>query len=112
MIIFGRLRDPRHFEIKKILAHLRITPTPLVVDVDQRRDHEVFIPVLARLLGTPELPQVLLQGEKLMSHTDILAADDDDTLIGTLQDAGLTVSRKRKIKGAKEWERLEVSAIS
>ena len=38
----------------------------------QRRDHRVFIPLLERLLGTAELPQLVIKGNVLGSYHEIL----------------------------------------
>lgn len=107
------MRDPWHREVQKILAEFKITPAPLVVDVDQRRDHLLFLPVLARLLKTEELPQMLLLGESLGSYHDIIALKESGRLRETLESSGHVSIRdaKKKKKGVKERERLENERI-
>lgn len=110
LVLFGKMRDPWYREVQKTLAAYKITPAPLVVDVDQRRDQSVFIPLLARLLDTEELPQLLLKGTSLGSYHDILALQDKGELAATLEAGGLVVrDQKKKKKGVKERERIEVS---
>jgi len=103
------MRDPFHREIQKVLAEYKITPSPLIVDVDQRRDHLLFIPLLARLFGDSELPQLALAGESLGTYHDVLAMRDSGKLRTTLEASGLVSIRdiKKKKKGAKERERLD-----
>lgn len=109
VVLFGKMRDPWHREIQKVLAEYKITPSPLVVDVDQRRDHLLITPLLARLFGTDELPQLVLAGSSLGSYHDILELRDAGKLRSTLEASGLVSIRdiKKKKKGAKERERLD-----
>jgi len=110
LVLFGKMRDPYYREIKKVLAEYKITPAPLVIDVDQRRDHRFFIPLLARLLGTEELPQLVLKGESLGSFYDVMGLQERGQLTTTLEESGLAIQvQKKKKKGVKERERIEVS---
>nr|XP_031862726.1 uncharacterized protein CI109_001738 [Kwoniella shandongensis]KAA5529798.1 hypothetical protein CI109_001738 [Kwoniella shandongensis] len=113
LILFGRMRDPWHREIKRMLAEYKIMPTPLIIDVDQRKDHSIFIPVLSRLLDTTDLPQLVLQGEPLGSYHDILDLREKGILQSTLEASGaMSVSQiKKKKKGGKEKERIENERI-
>ena len=113
VILFGKMRDPWYREIKAMLGDYKIIPAPLIVDVDQRRDHATFIPLLARLLGTAELPQLLLQGKSLGSYHQILALRDDGTFSHTLELSGAVSVRDalKKKKGSKEKERIENERI-
>ncbi len=108
LVLFGKMRDPWHREMKKMLAEYKIVPAPLVIDVDQRRDHEVFIPLLARLLGGTELPQLLLRGKKLGSYLELLDIKEKGEFGAVLEDSGFVVRDAKKKKGVKERERLEV----
>lgn len=109
VVVMGKMRDPWLREVKKMLAEYKITPAPLMIDVDQRRDQSTFIPLMARLLGTPELPQLLLQGKSLGSYHDVLALRDAGTFRSTLEASGAVSVRdaKKKKKGVKERERIE-----
>jgi hypothetical protein len=96
-----------------MLAEYRITPAPLIVDVDQRRDTSIFLPILARLLGTSALPQLLLQGKSLGSYHEVLEMRDSGSLGATLEASGAVSVRdaKKKKKGVKERERIENERI-
>jgi len=113
VVLMGKMRDPWLREVKKMLAEFKITPPPLVIDVDQRRDHATFIPLIARLIGTTELPQLLLQGKSLGSYHDVLALRDAGTARSTIEASGVVSMRdaKKKKKGAKERERIENERI-
>jgi hypothetical protein len=109
IVLFGKMRDPWHREIQKVLAEFKITPSPLIVDIDQRRDHLLFIPLLARIFGSDELPQLTLAGESLGSYHDVLELRDSGKLRTALEASGHVSIRdiKKKKKGAKERERLD-----
>ena len=110
IVLFGQMRDPWHREVRAILAEYKITPAPLLVDVDQRRDHTVFSAILARLFGTDELPLLVLNGVSIGSYHKVLELR---TLKARLE-ANNSVSvrnAKKKKKGVKERERLENERI-
>ncbi|OCF41296.1 hypothetical protein I317_04867 [Kwoniella heveanensis CBS 569] len=113
IVLVGKMRDPWHREIKRMLADYRIVPAPLIIDVDQRRDHSTIIPLLARLIGTTELPQLLLQGKSIGSYHDILDLRDQGLLRETIEESGAVSMRqlKKKKKGLKEKERIENERI-
>lgn len=102
------MRDPHHREIKRLLSEVKITPAPLIVEVDQRKDRNVFIPTVARLLGD-ELPVITLQGKRLGGYKEIMAMHEAGTLNDRLQKGGAVLVReiKKKMKGIKEQERIE-----
>ncbi|ADV19495.1 Hypothetical Protein CGB_A2760C [Cryptococcus gattii WM276] len=108
LVLYGRMRDPHYREIKRLLSEVKITPAPLVIEVDQRKDHKVFIPTVARLLGD-ELPVITLQGKKLGGYKEIMAMHEAGTLKDRLQKDGAVLVRelKKKKKGVKEQERIE-----
>ncbi|WVQ86239.1 hypothetical protein IAT38_008407 [Cryptococcus sp. DSM 104549] len=111
VVLFGRMRDPYHREIKKILASLNMAPAPLVIDVDQREDSHVFIPVLERLLGSSKLPQLLLQGEVVGDYHEVMDMVAAGKLKDKLVGSGAVTARDQKAKvkkrGLKERERQE-----
>ncbi|OXG31552.1 glutathione transferase [Cryptococcus neoformans Ze90-1] len=108
LVLFGRMRDPHYREIKRLLSEVKITPAPLIVEVDQRKDRNVFIPTVARLLGD-ELPVITLQGKRLGGYKEIMAMHEAGTLNDRLQKGGAVLVReiKKKMKGIKEQERIE-----
>lgn len=46
---------------KSLLASYQLSPTPFVVELDQRSDGPVIQEILARLTGRRTVPNVLLQ---------------------------------------------------
>ncbi|WVW83025.1 hypothetical protein I302_105041 [Kwoniella bestiolae CBS 10118] len=116
LVLIGKMRDPYHREIKRILSEYRISPAPLIIDVDQRRDHQIFIPLLSRLLSTSEedLPQLVLKGNSLGSYHDILSLRDRGELKEIFENSGsiqIRENQKKKRKGLKEKERIENERI-
>ena len=109
IVLFGRMRDPWHREVQKMLAEYRITPAPLIIDVDQRRDQSVIVPLLARIFGTDELPQLVIKGQVIGSYHEMLDAHDGGKLVKTLEEiGGVSVqSIRKRVKGVKERERVE-----
>lgn len=98
LVLFGRMRDPWHHEVVSVLDQWKITPSPLIVEVDQRRDAATFEPVLERLFGTDELPQLVLAGQTIGGAQEVLGMETDD-LKDKLEKSGLmTVAEKKKKK--------------
>jgi hypothetical protein len=71
IILIGKMRDPWHREIKKILASYKINPPPMIIEVDQRSDVKHLVPLLARLLDSDELPQVIIGGKTIGSYKQV-----------------------------------------
>ncbi len=71
IVLVGKMRDPWHREIKKLLASYKISPPPMIIEVDQRSDVEHLVPLLARLLDSDELPHVLVGGKTIGSYTQV-----------------------------------------
>ncbi|WWD10087.1 hypothetical protein V865_008220 [Kwoniella europaea PYCC6329] len=118
LVLIGKMRDPYHREIKRILSEYKISPSPLMIDVDQRRDHQVIIPLFTRLLGIEsekDLPQLVLQGKTLGSYHAILDLRDKGELKEVIEKSGSIqireVGGKKKRKGLKEKERIENERI-
>jgi hypothetical protein len=113
VVLLGRMRDPWHREVKKLLAEYKITPAPLIIDVDQRRDASIFLPIIARLLDSSELPQLLLSGERLGSYHEVLELRESGKLVSTLEASGMVSVKdaKKKKKGVRERERMENERI-
>ncbi|KAL1406883.1 hypothetical protein Q8F55_006292 [Vanrija albida] len=115
IVVFGRLRDPFHRELRRILNSYKIVPAPLFVDVDQRRDAANFVPTLERLLGSSDFPQLVVKGKTLASFQKLVGLHDDDELAAALEKAGgsgVSVRRgKTNKKGRKELERQELERV-
>ncbi|KAI9638087.1 uncharacterized protein MKK02DRAFT_31589 [Dioszegia hungarica] len=112
LILFGKMRDPWHREVKKMLAEYKIVPAPLIIELDQRRDNEMLSPLLARLLGTKELPLLTLFGKSLGSYHDVLDLREKGELKAVLEEGGMSVkAAKKNKKTKKEREREENERI-
>lgn len=110
VILFGRMRDPHHREIMKMLSQYKIDPPPLIVEVDQRADAETLIPLLARLLGSSQLPQLVLGGNAAGSYKEAQQAVEDKTFKQLIARSGADITEKKlkkKPKYAKMAERAE-----
>ncbi|ODN98493.1 hypothetical protein L198_03738 [Cryptococcus wingfieldii CBS 7118] len=109
LVLFGKMRDPRYRELKSLLSQVKISPPPLVIEVDQRRDQTVFIPTIARLLGTDDLPQITLQGKPLGSYEELVEMHTAGTLFSHFEATGAVEVKelKKKSRGERERERLE-----
>lgn len=106
------MRDPWHREVKKMLAEYKIVPAPLIIELDQRRDNEMLSPLLARLLGTKELPLLTLFGKSLGSYHDVLDLREKGELKAVLEEGGMSVkAAKKNKKTKKEREREENERI-
>jgi hypothetical protein len=101
LVLMGRMRDPWNIEVVRMLDEYKISPKPLIIDVDQRRDHILFIPVVARLLETDELPQLLLQGQRLGSAQELVGMDEAELKAKLTSTHALTMRRlsKKEKKG-------------
>ncbi|TYJ55378.1 hypothetical protein B9479_003881 [Cryptococcus floricola] len=109
LVLFGKMRDPRYRKLKNLLSQVKISPPPLVIEVDQRRDQTVFIPTIARLLGTDDLPQITLQGKPFGSYEELVEMHTAGTLFSQIEATGAVEVKqlKKKSKGQRERERLE-----
>ncbi|ODO10777.1 hypothetical protein I350_01375 [Cryptococcus amylolentus CBS 6273] len=109
LVLFGKMRDPRYRKLKSLLSQVKISPPPLVIEVDQRRDQTVFIPTIARLLGTDDLPQITLQGKSLGSYEELVEMHTAGTLFSQIEATGAVEVKqlKKKSRGERERERLE-----
>ncbi|KAH0827998.1 hypothetical protein J3R83DRAFT_3643 [Lanmaoa asiatica] len=50
-------------EVRYMLSNMHLKPAPLVVEVDQREDASVLLPLLTRLTHVPSLPILLIGGQ-------------------------------------------------
>lgn len=46
-----------------MLTNMNLKPTPLIIEVDQREDAQVLLPLLTRLTHVPALPIILIGGQ-------------------------------------------------
>lgn len=113
-IIAGKMRDPQHRAVLRTLAQYVMDPPPLVIEVDQRMDYEQMVPLLARLLDTDVLPQVIVNGKAAGGHKDILQLQKDGQVKKYFSNLGIKIKDrklKKKPKYAKDAERRENERI-
>jgi hypothetical protein len=95
-----------------MLADYKIIPAPLIIELDQRKDNAVLTPILARLLGTNELPLLTLFGKTLGSYHDVLEMREKGEFKSILESGGLSVrDAKKNKKRIKEMQREELERV-
>ncbi|KAI0373963.1 hypothetical protein BV20DRAFT_591624 [Pilatotrama ljubarskyi] len=100
VMLYSKVHSPLSREIKQILADLYLRPAPTIVDVDQRPDENVLVPLLYRLTGTNELPILLIGGQTIGSAKEIryLAAKGELQRLITAAGGVIDGARKKKAK--------------
>lgn len=86
-----------------MLTNMHLKPAPLVVEVDQREDADVLMPLLARLTHVPSLPILLIGGEAVGTDAhdtkgimdEIRKLHKNGELYRRIFDAGSTVENKK-----------------
>ncbi|KIJ18583.1 hypothetical protein PAXINDRAFT_161441 [Paxillus involutus ATCC 200175] len=63
VILFTKLHSADSREIRYMFSNMNLNPAPLVLEVDQREDAQVLIPLLVRLTHVPSLPILLIGGQ-------------------------------------------------
>jgi hypothetical protein len=89
-------------------------PPPLVIEVDQRRDAETLVPLLARLLDTDEMPQVIVMGEAAGGHKQLGQLQESGGVKEYFAGLGVEMKdkkMKKKPKYIKDAERREKERI-
>ncbi|WVQ97193.1 hypothetical protein IAU59_004303 [Kwoniella sp. CBS 9459] len=108
VMVLGNMRDPKMREIRATLKKYIIKPEPFYVDIDQRKDQEVLVPTLERLLGKQETPYILLAGQSIGAATKLAELEKKETLISTISNAGASIAKRlKRNKHQKEEERKE-----
>ncbi|KAG7529688.1 hypothetical protein FFLO_05494 [Filobasidium floriforme] len=114
VIMVGRMRDPHHREMLRIMSQYTSNPPPLVIEVDQRRDAETLVPLLARLLDTDEMPQVIVMGEAAGGHKQLGQLQESGGVKEYFAGLGVEMKdkkMKKKPKYIKDAERREKERI-
>ncbi|KAL7424077.1 hypothetical protein Q5752_001662 [Cryptotrichosporon argae] len=108
VFVLGKMRDPKMREVRKLLSGYKVRPEPKYVEIDQRADSTYLTAVLARILGKPDGPYILLQGKLLGASSKLAELEKAKTLVTTFSDAGVGIAKKlKKDKHAREIERVE-----
>ncbi|KAI0358518.1 hypothetical protein OH77DRAFT_1397128 [Trametes cingulata] len=100
VMLYSKVHSPLSREIKQVLADLYLRPAPTIVDVDQRPDENVLVPLLYRLTSTNELPILLIGGRTIGSPKEIryLAAKGELQRLITAAGGVIDGARKKKAK--------------
>ncbi|KAI0829848.1 hypothetical protein BC628DRAFT_1416861 [Trametes gibbosa] len=101
VMLYSKVHSPVSREIKQVLADLYLRPAPTIVDVDQRPDESVLVPLLFRLTATKELPILLVAGQTVGSAKEIRYLAAKGELQRLITDAGGVVDGARKKKAKK-----------
>ncbi|KAI0663449.1 hypothetical protein C8Q70DRAFT_906716 [Cubamyces menziesii] len=101
VMLYSKVHSPISREIKQVLADLYLRPAPTIVDVDQRPDENVLVPLLYRLTSTNELPILLVGGRTVGSPREIRYLAAKGELQRLITDAGGVIDGARKKKAKK-----------
>lgn len=114
-IIIGKMRDPNHRDVLKAFSGYALSPPPLVIEVDQRRDAQTLTPLLARLLNREALPAIIVNGKDFAGHKEIMALHESGDIKKALSAEGIQIKdklvKKKKHRLVKDAERKEQERI-
>ncbi|KAI0317071.1 hypothetical protein OF83DRAFT_1172309 [Amylostereum chailletii] len=65
VVLFCKKRSSVTRELRAMLAQMKLYPAPTIVEVDERDDAEVVIPLLHRLTSSTDIPILLVGGQPL-----------------------------------------------
>ncbi|KAI0745928.1 hypothetical protein C8Q76DRAFT_44761 [Earliella scabrosa] len=101
VMLYSKVHSPLSREIKQVLDTLYLRPAPTIVDVDQRPDENVLVPLLFRLTETNELPILLVGGRTVGHPKEIKYLAAKGELQKAITEAGGVVDGARKKKAKK-----------
>ncbi|OJT07427.1 hypothetical protein TRAPUB_1747 [Trametes pubescens] len=101
VMLYSKVHSPVSREIKQVLADLYLRPAPTIVDVDQRPDENVLVPLLFRLTSANELPILLVGGRTVGTAQEIKYLAAKGQLHRLITEAGGVVDGARKKKAKK-----------
>lgn len=92
---------------------MHVDPAPFVVQVDQREDAHILMPLLARLTHVPSLPVLLVAGQAVGTDApdlkslmaEIRRLHESGELTQMVFEAGATVEPEKKKKKGKNRRR-------
>jgi len=108
VILFTKHHSSDSREVRHLLSSMELSPAPLVVEVDQREDAHVLLPLLKRLTHVPALPILMIGGKPVGTETsdtrslmaEIRKLHENGELAREILEAGATPdSGKRRGKG-------------
>ncbi|KZT71799.1 thioredoxin-like protein [Daedalea quercina L-15889] len=91
VVVFSKTYCPYSQRAKALLQTYELDPSPLVVELNTRRDGALVQIILQRLTGRRTVPNVLLYGQSLGGSDDIHALHEQHKLKDVFEDAGVQV---------------------
>ncbi|KAI0775790.1 hypothetical protein BD413DRAFT_470869 [Trametes elegans] len=101
VMLYSKVHSPLAREIKQFLADLYLRPAPTIVEVDQRPDENVLVPLLYRLTSMQELPILLVGGRTIGNPKEIRYLVAKGELQRLVTEAGAVIDGARKKKAKK-----------
>ena len=86
---------------KALLASYDLSPPPTIIEVDQRTDSEVTIPLLKRLTGAEQLPVAIIGGNPIRSIQEFRALVKSGALNDMVAASGAKINGKKVKHGRK-----------
>lgn len=72
VMLYSKFYSPVSREIKQMLSEMYLSPSPTIIEVDQRTDESVLAPLLFRLTSKAELPILLIGGRPVQGSLEEL----------------------------------------
>ncbi|KAI0744121.1 hypothetical protein C8Q80DRAFT_1122399 [Daedaleopsis nitida] len=101
VMLYSKVHSPVSREVKHMLDTLYLRPAPTIVDIDERPDMNVLVPLLFRLTSTNELPILLVGGRVVGQPKEIKYLAARGELQKLITEAGAVVDGARKKKAKK-----------
>jgi len=101
VVVFSMIHSPRAREVKKIVEDYKLLPLPVIIEVDERRDSEVMIPLIQRVTGQDDFPILLVGGQAMGNVDAIRAAHESGRLKIDVAAAGAVIGGSEKKKKKK-----------
>ncbi|KAH8093875.1 hypothetical protein BXZ70DRAFT_897020 [Cristinia sonorae] len=101
VILFSKLHSPVSRELKVMLSEMNLLPSPVFIDVDQRADEDVLVPLILRLTTSIDLPILLIGGKTIGSVAEIRYLHAKGELQRIISRTGAQVDGGKKKKGRK-----------
>lgn len=99
VMLFTKLHHANSREVRRIVSNLDLRPPPVVIEVDQREDADVLIPLLHRLTSSTDLPLMLIGGKPVGSMDIIRDLNESGKLHNLITNAGAVIDGAKKKKG-------------
>ncbi|CDO76968.1 hypothetical protein BN946_scf184281.g15 [Trametes cinnabarina] len=101
VMLYSKVHSSISREIKQILSGMYLLPAPVIVDVDERPDESVLVPLLYRLTSMNELPILLVGGRTVGTPKEIRYLAHKGELQRLITQAGGVIDGARKKKAKK-----------